>query len=47
MRIALFTRLPDVVTGIAPIVRDLGHELVGVVTIEGPPGRYGDVPLRR
>ena len=45
MRIALFTRLPDVVTGIAPIVHDLGHELVGVVTIEGPPGRYGDVPL--
>jgi len=45
MRIALLTRLPGVLTGIAPIVHDLGHELVGVVTTEGPPGRYGDVPL--
>src|SRR5262249_61736870 len=45
MRIALFTRLPGVVTAIAPIVHDLGHELVGVVTCEGPPRRYGDVPL--
>jgi methionyl-tRNA formyltransferase len=45
MRIALFTRLPGVVNGIAPVVHDLGHELVGVVTTEGPPGRYGEVPL--
>jgi methionyl-tRNA formyltransferase len=45
MRIALFTRLPAVVTGIASILRELDHELVGVVTTEGPSGRYGDVPL--
>jgi methionyl-tRNA formyltransferase len=45
MRIALFTRLPAVLTGIASIVRECGHELVGVVTTEGPPGRYGHVPL--
>lgn len=45
MRIAIFTRLPGVVAAIAPIVRDVGHELVGIVTIEGPPGRYGNVPL--
>jgi methionyl-tRNA formyltransferase len=45
MRIALFTRLPGVLTGVAPVVHELGHELVGVVTTEGPPGRYGDVPL--
>ena len=36
MRIALFTRLPGVLSGIAPVVRDLGHDFVGVVTTEGP-----------
>jgi methionyl-tRNA formyltransferase len=45
MRIALFTRLPGVVGAIAPIVREAGHEFVGIVTTEGPPGRYGNVPL--
>lgn len=45
MRIALFTRLPGVLQGITPIIRDCGHELVGVVTTEGPAGRYGEVPL--
>jgi methionyl-tRNA formyltransferase len=45
MRIALFTRLPGVLEGISSVVRGLGHEFAGVVTTEGPPGRYGDVPL--
>jgi methionyl-tRNA formyltransferase len=45
MRIALFTRLPGILSGISSIVSGLGHEFVGVVTIEGPQGRYGDVPL--
>lgn len=45
MRIAIFTRLPGVLTGISSLVQDLGHEFVGAVTTEGPPGRYGDFPL--
>ncbi len=45
MRIALFTRLPPLLTRIAPVIAGLGHEVVGVVTTEGPPGRYGHVPL--
>jgi len=45
MRIAIFTRLPGVLRGIAPVIRDCGHDVVGVVTTEGPPGRYGEVPL--
>ena len=45
MRIAILTRLPAVLQGITPIIRDRGHEVVGVVTTEGPPGRYGEVPL--
>lgn len=45
MRIALFTRLPAVLRGITPVIRDRGHEVVGVVTTEGPTGRYGEVPL--
>jgi methionyl-tRNA formyltransferase len=45
MRIAIFTRLPAVLQGITPIIRERGHEVVGVVTTEGPPGRYGEVPL--
>ena len=45
MRIAILTRLPAVVQGITPIIRERGHEIVGVVTTEGPRGRYGEVPL--
>jgi methionyl-tRNA formyltransferase len=45
MRIAILTRLPAVVRGITPIIRERGHEVVGVVTTEGPSGRYGEVPL--
>ena len=45
MRIAIFTRLPAVLQGITPIIRERGHEVVGVLTTEGPPGRYGEVPL--
>jgi len=45
MRIAIFTRLPGVLRGIAPVIRGCGHDVVGVVTTEGPSGRYGDVPL--
>jgi methionyl-tRNA formyltransferase len=45
MRIAIFTRLPAVLQGITPIIRERGHEVVGVVTTEGPSGRYGEVPL--
>jgi methionyl-tRNA formyltransferase len=45
MRIALFTRLPALLAGIAPAIAALGHDVVGVVTTEGPPGRYGHVPL--
>jgi methionyl-tRNA formyltransferase len=45
MRIALFTRLPGVLDGISSLVRELGHDLVGVVTTEGPAGRYGHYPL--
>jgi methionyl-tRNA formyltransferase len=45
MRIAVITRIPAVLQGITPIIRDCGHEVVGVVTTEGPRGRYGEVPL--
>ncbi len=45
MRIAIFTRLPSVLQCITPIIRDCGHDVVGVVTTEGPSGRYGEVPL--
>ena len=45
MRIALFTRLPGLLGGISSIVTGLGHEFVGVVTTEGPAGRYGHYPL--
>jgi hypothetical protein len=45
MRIALFARVPDVVAWLDEQLRELGHECVGVVTTEGPPGRYGDEPL--
>jgi methionyl-tRNA formyltransferase len=45
MRIALFARVPDVVAWLDGQLRELGHECVGVVTTEGPRGRYGDEPL--
>ena len=45
MRIAVFTRLAAVLQGITPVIRGSGHEVVGVVTTEGPSGRYGRVPL--
>jgi methionyl-tRNA formyltransferase len=45
MRVALFTRVPDVIVNMGALLRELGHECVGVVTTEGPRGRYGEVPL--
>src|SRR5215471_5322251 len=45
MRIAVFARVPDVVVWLDRQLRELGHECVGVVTTEGPRGRYGDEPL--
>ena len=45
MRVALFSRVPGVVVRLDTILRTLGHDCVGVVTTEGPPGRYGDAPL--
>jgi methionyl-tRNA formyltransferase len=45
MRIAVFARVPDVVVWLDAQLRGLGHECVGVVTTEGPQGRYGDEPL--
>ena len=45
MRIALFARVPAIVLRVVPLLRELGHECVGVVTTEGPPGRYGDERL--
>ena len=45
MRIALFARVPEVVTWLDGQLRELGHECVGVVTTEGPRGRYGDESL--
>ena len=45
MRIAVLARVPDVVVWLDGQLRELGHECVGVVTTEGPRGRYGDEPL--
>jgi methionyl-tRNA formyltransferase len=45
MRVALFTRVPEVVVQLETLLRELGHECVGVVTTEGPRGRYGETPL--
>jgi methionyl-tRNA formyltransferase len=45
MRIALFARVPDVVVRMDALLRELGHECVGVVTSEGPRGRYGEESL--
>src|SRR6266545_2984362 len=42
MRVALFARVPDVVVQMDALLRELGHECVGVVTTEGPRGRYGE-----
>jgi methionyl-tRNA formyltransferase len=45
VRVALFTRLPEVAVFYDARLRELGHECVGVVTAHGPAGRYGDEPL--
>ncbi len=45
MRIAVLARVPGVVVWLDRQLRELGHECVGVVTTEGPRGRYGDEPL--
>jgi methionyl-tRNA formyltransferase len=45
MRVALFTRLPEVAVFYDARLRELGHDCVGVVTAHGPEGRYGDEPL--
>lgn len=45
MRIAVLARVHDVVVWLDGQLRELGHECVGVVTTEGPRGRYGDEPL--
>jgi methionyl-tRNA formyltransferase len=45
MRIALFARVPGIVVWLDEQLRRLGHECVGVVTAEGPLGRYGDEPF--
>src|SRR6266705_3741936 len=45
MRVALFARVPDVVVRMDALLRELGHECVGVVTTEGPRGRYGEERL--
>jgi methionyl-tRNA formyltransferase len=45
MRIAVLARVPGVVVWLDRRLRELGHECVGVVTTEGPRGRYGDEPL--
>jgi methionyl-tRNA formyltransferase len=45
MRVAVFTRLPEVATFYDDRLRELGHELVGIVTAHGPEGRYGSEPL--
>jgi methionyl-tRNA formyltransferase len=45
MRVALFTRVPEVLVRLEALLRELGHECVGVVTTEGPRGRYGETPL--
>jgi methionyl-tRNA formyltransferase len=45
VRVALFTRLPEVAVFYDARLLELGHECVGVVTAHGPVGRYGDEPL--
>jgi methionyl-tRNA formyltransferase len=45
MRVALFSRVPQLVVRLEALLQTLGHECVGVVTTEGPRGRYGNVPL--
>jgi methionyl-tRNA formyltransferase len=45
MRVALFARVPGLVVRMEALLRELGHECVGVVTTEGPRGRYGEEGL--
>jgi methionyl-tRNA formyltransferase len=45
VRVALFTRLPEVAVFYDALLRELGHECVGIVTAHGPEGRYGGEPL--
>ena len=45
MRIAVLAHVPGVVVWLDRQLRELGHECVGVVTTEGPRGRYGEEPL--
>jgi len=45
VRVAVFTRLPEVAAFYDARLRELGHECVGVVTAHGPEGRYGSEPL--
>ena len=45
MRVALFTRLPEIAVFYDARLRELGHDCVGVVTAHGPEGRYGGEPL--
>ena len=45
MRVALFSRVSAIVVRLDGLLRELGHECVGVVTTEGPSGRYGDAPV--
>jgi methionyl-tRNA formyltransferase len=47
VRVALFSRVPELVVRVDELLRHLGHECVGVVTTEGPPGRYGNDPFSR
>ncbi len=45
MRVALFARVPGLVVRMDELLRELGHDCVGVVTTEGPRGRYGSEPF--
>ncbi len=41
MRVAIFTRVPGILARLAPLLDELGHECVGVVTMDAPASRYG------
>ena len=45
MRVALFARVPGLAVRMDGLLRELGHDCVGVVTTEGPRGRYGSEPF--
>ncbi len=45
MRVALFARVPALAVRMDELLRELGHDCVGVVTTEGPRGRYGSEPF--